>query len=84
MIRRSRTTPTDGIGVLAFTGLMALLAGGMWTKRYIAVLAFEGLLALAVLLFSLSLVEAANLEAALLCVGVIAGGGLRARARLPR
>jgi hypothetical protein len=64
-----------GIGVLAFTGLMALLAGGMWTKRYIAVLAFEGLLALAVLLFSLSLIEAANLQAVLLCVGVIVGGG---------
>jgi hypothetical protein len=54
---------------------MALLAGGMWTKRYIAVLAFEGLLALAVLLFSLSLIEAANLQAVLLCVGVIVGGG---------
>jgi hypothetical protein len=64
-----------GVGVLAFSGLMALLAGGMWAKRYIAVLAFEALVALAVLIFSLSLVEAANLEAVLLCVGVITGGG---------
>ena len=63
------------VGVLAFSGLMALLAGGMWTRRYIAVLAFEALLALAVLLFSLSLVEASNVEAVLLCVAVIAGGG---------
>jgi hypothetical protein len=63
------------VGVLAFSGLMALLAAGMWIRRYIAVLAFEALLALAVLVFSLSLVEAANLEAVLLCVAVIAGGG---------
>ena len=62
-------------GVLAFTGLMAVLAAGMWTRRYIAVLAFEALLAFAVLLFSLLLVEAANLEGVLLSVVVIAGGG---------
>ncbi len=62
-------------GVLAFSGLMALLCGGMWTRRYLAVLAFEALLALAVLLFSLFLVEASNLEGVLLCVGVICGGG---------
>ena len=35
-----------GAGVLAFSGLMALLAGGMWARRYLAVLAFEALLAL--------------------------------------
>ena len=61
--------------MLAFTGLMAVLAAGMWTRRYIAVLAFEALLAFAVLLFSLLLVEAANLEGVLLSVVVIAGGG---------
>ncbi|HVC85409.1 MAG TPA: hypothetical protein VNC12_09160 [Solirubrobacteraceae bacterium] len=62
-------------GVLAFSGLMAVLAAGMWTRRYIAVLAFEALLAFAVLLFSLLLVEAANLEGVLVSVAVIAGGG---------
>jgi hypothetical protein len=62
-------------GVLAFSGLMAVLAAGMWTRRYIAVLAFEALLAFAVLLFSLLLVEAANLEGVLVSVIVIAGGG---------
>jgi hypothetical protein len=62
-------------GVLAFSGLMAVLAAGMWTRRYIAVLAFEALLAFAVLLFSLLLVEAANLEGVLVSVVVIAGGG---------
>jgi hypothetical protein len=62
-------------GVLAFSGLMAVLAAGMWRRRYIAVLAFEALLAFAVLLFSLLLVEAANLEGVLVSVVVIAGGG---------
>lgn len=64
-----------GPGVLAFSGLMALLAGGMWARRYLAVLAFEALLALVVLVFALFLVEAANLEAVVLCIAVIAGGG---------
>lgn len=64
-----------GAGVLAFTAAMALLAGGMWTRRYLAVLAFEALLALAVLLFTLFLVEASNLEAVLVAVAVILGGG---------
>jgi hypothetical protein len=64
-----------GVGVLAFTGLMAMLAGGMWAKRYLAVLAFEALLALAVLVFCLFLVEASNVEAVVLCVAVIGASG---------
>jgi len=64
-----------GVGVLAFTGLMALLAGGMWARRYLAVLAFEALLALIVLVFSLFLVEASNIEAVVVCVAVIGSGG---------
>jgi hypothetical protein len=64
-----------GVGVLAFSGLMALLAGGMWARRYLAVLAFEALLALIVLVFSLFLVEASNVEAVILCVAVIGSGG---------
>jgi hypothetical protein len=64
-----------GAGVLAFTAVMAILAGGMCARRYLAVLAFEALLAVTVIFFSLFLVEASNLEGVLLCVGVIAGGG---------
>jgi hypothetical protein len=64
-----------GAGVLAFSGVMALLGGGMWARRYLAVLAFEALLAFAVLLFALFLVEASNLEAVALCVGVIGLSG---------
>ena len=61
--------------VLAFTGVMAVLGAGMWLRRYLAVLAFEALLALTVLLFSLFLVEASNVEAVILCVAVIGTGG---------
>jgi len=61
--------------VLAFTAVMAVLGGGMWARRYLAVLAFEALLAFAVLLFALFLVEASNLEAVALCVGVIGLSG---------
>jgi hypothetical protein len=64
-----------GAGVLAFTAVMVLLAGGMWARRYLAVLAFEALLAVTVMFFTLFLVEASNLEGVLLCVGVIVGGG---------
>jgi hypothetical protein len=64
-----------GAGVLAFTGLMALLAIGMWTKRYLAVLAFEALLALIVLFFSLFLVEAGDVLALVVCVFIIASAG---------
>ena len=64
-----------GAGVLAFTGLMAMLAAGMWWQRYFAVLAFEALLVAVVLAFALLLVEAANLEAVALCLVVVGGAG---------
>jgi hypothetical protein len=64
-----------GPGVLAFSALMAVLAAGMWTRRYLAVLAFEALLMLAVLFFSLFLIESANVLALVVCLVVIAGGG---------
>jgi len=64
-----------GAGVLAFTGLMAILAAGMWWRRYLAVLAFEALLVAIVLVFALLLVEAANVEAIALCIVVMAGAG---------
>jgi hypothetical protein len=62
-------------GVLAFTAVMALLAGGMFARRYLAVLAFEALLAVTVTFFTLFLVEASNVEGVLVCLAVIGGGG---------
>jgi hypothetical protein len=64
-----------GAGVLAFSAAMALLAVGMWTKRYLAVLAFEALLALIVLFFSLFLVEAGNVLGLVVCVFVVSAAG---------
>jgi hypothetical protein len=64
-----------GVGVLSFSVVMALLAGGMWARRYLAVLAFEALLAITVTFFTLFLVEASNVEGVLLCVAVIGAGG---------
>jgi hypothetical protein len=64
-----------GVGVLSFSAVMAVLAAGMWTRRYLAVLAFEALLAIAVMLFTLFLVEASNLEGVAVAVAVIGGGG---------
>jgi hypothetical protein len=64
-----------GIGVLAFTVLTVGIALGMWLARYWAVLAFEALLTLIIVVFSLFLIEASNIEAVVLCVGVIAAGG---------
>lgn len=64
-----------GPGVLAFTGLMAILATGMWLRRYFAVLAFEALLVAIALVFTLLLVEAANIEAIALCILVVGGAG---------
>jgi hypothetical protein len=85
------TRPAAG-GVLIFCAVMFLAAGGLWRMRYWAVLGFEALLALIVLVFALFLLRASNLLAVLLCVGVIALGGLlfwklirvMARIQMPR
>ena len=54
---------------------MLVAAWGMWRRRYWAVLGFQALLALAVLTFSLFLVEASNVQALALCLAVVIGGG---------
>jgi hypothetical protein len=54
---------------------MWLLAGGMWMRRYRAVLALEALLALVVLVFTLYLVEADTVRALIVCVVVIVAAG---------
>jgi hypothetical protein len=64
-----------GPGILSFSLVMLLAAWGLWGRRYWAVLAFQALLALAVLTFCLFLVEASNVEALVLCLVIIGGGG---------
>jgi hypothetical protein len=56
---------------LAFAAVMLLAAAGMWARRYLAVIAFEGLLAISVLYAALSLAFASNLRAVVLAALVI-------------
>lgn len=86
-VRVKGGTSTLG-GVLVFGVLMLVAAGGMWRARYWAVLGFQALLALSILISALSLVRASNVAAIALCLAVIVLGGLlfvkliRALARL--
>jgi hypothetical protein len=60
---------------LVVAALMAMFAIGLWQKRYLAVLAWEALLAVTLVYASLSLLLASNLAAVLLCVALIAVAG---------
>jgi hypothetical protein len=63
-------------GIILFSLVMLVCAGGMWRLRYWAVLGFQALLAIVVLLFAVLLVRASNLLGFLIPLVVIAGGGL--------
>ncbi|MGZ4173894.1 MAG: hypothetical protein ACXVQR_05400 [Solirubrobacteraceae bacterium] len=63
-------------GIILFSLIMLVCAGGMWRLRYWAVLGFEALLAIIVLLFTLLLTRASNLLGFLIPIVVISGGGL--------
>jgi hypothetical protein len=75
-------------GVIAFSALMVAAAVGMWRARYWAVLGFEALLGVSVLIAALSLTVASNWQAVVLCIGTIAVCGplfyklVRAMARI--
>ncbi|HVP03321.1 MAG TPA: hypothetical protein VMT10_12185 [Solirubrobacteraceae bacterium] len=62
-------------GVLLFAAIMLLAAWGMWTKRYWAVLGFQALLAVSLVIAGLSIMVAGNLAAVALCLGVLVFGG---------
>jgi hypothetical protein len=63
------------VGVLLFCAVMYIAAVGLWTARYWAVLGFEVLLGLIVLVFSLFLLRASNVLAVVVCVPIIAIAG---------
>ncbi len=58
-------------GFLIFIGLMVAMAWGMWKAKYWAVLGFQALLGLAVLILALLLTIASNWIAALVCLVII-------------
>jgi hypothetical protein len=64
-------------GALFLAAILALLAQGMYRRRYHAVLGFEALLAAQILFSSLALVVASTLLAAAVCLlGIGLGGWL--------
>ncbi len=62
-------------GVILFSVMMLVCAVGMWQLRYWAVLGFQAILAIVILLFSLLLIRANNLLGVLVGVVVVGGGG---------
>ncbi len=63
------------VGVLVFAALMAAVAIGMWRGRYPAVLAFQALLGITIVIAALSLLVASNLAAVGLCAAIVGLGG---------
>jgi len=62
-------------GTLVYAGLMGAMAAGMWMARYWAVLGFQTLLAFAIVIWSLLLIQAENILGVLLALGVIGAAG---------
>jgi hypothetical protein len=62
-------------GAIFLAGILALLALGMYRRRYLAVLGFEALLAFQIIVTSLALVVASTLVAAGGCLLAIGLGG---------
>jgi hypothetical protein len=64
-------------GAVFLAAVFALLAVGMYRRRYWAILGFEALLAFQLIVTSLALVVASTIVAAVLCaVGIALGGWL--------
>lgn len=64
-------------GAVFLAAVLALLAVGMYRRRYWAILGFEALLAFQLIVTSLALVVASTIVAAVLCaVGIALGGWL--------
>ena len=62
---------SPAVGVV-FALLMCLLAAGMWARKYLVLLLFQALLAISIIISTLSLAFARNLLGALVAVVVIA------------
>ena len=70
------------------TGVLLVATVGMWLAKYWAVLGFQALLGLAVVIAFLSVLRASNVQAVVFCLAIIVGCGtlfwhlIRAMARL--
>ena len=61
-------------GVLAFAGIMLVAAWGLWTQKYWAVLGFQALLAITIVVAALSVLVASNVAAVVLCLTILGVG----------
>lgn len=68
-------TSADYVQLGLYTAVLLMAAWGMFKHRYWAVLGFQALLALTVLIAGLSVVVASNVLALVLCLFIIAYGG---------
>ncbi len=64
------------VGVLMFSLVLLVAAAGMWKAKYWAVLGFQALLGLMILVFSLLLVQAENVKSALIALAIVAAAGV--------
>jgi hypothetical protein len=62
-------------GVIVYSGLMLLVAYGMWKAKYWAVLGMHALLAILIIVFALLAVKAENVFELLIALGVIGPAG---------
>ena len=88
---RDAAQPKPGQGLL-LPVFMLVLAVGMWQLRYWALLTFQAVLGISILFAFLFLLRASNLQAVLLCLGLVAVFGTlfwflvraMARVQMPR
>jgi hypothetical protein len=62
-------------GVVLFSVMMLICAVGMWKMRYWAVLGFQAILAIVILIFSLYLIRASNVLGFVVAIAIVGGGG---------
>jgi amino acid permease len=73
-IKFGSTHPSVG-GIVLFSILMLVCAVGVWQLRYWAVLGFQAILGIVILIFSLLLVRASNLLGFVVAAAIIGLGG---------
>jgi hypothetical protein len=65
----------NGGATLLYAALMLVMAAGMWRARYWAVLGFEALLAILIVIWSLLLLKAESVLAVVVALAVVGGAG---------
>ncbi len=61
--------------MVLFSVMMLVCAVGMWQLRYWAVLGFQAILAIVIVIFSLLLIRASNVLGFVVAIAIVGGGG---------